>query len=361
MIDISIVLGTYNRKELLMPCIRSVQQSAKGLDYEIIINDAGSTDGTLDILKRWSKIPRFTIIFSGKRTSPTQAYNQCFRAMTGKYVIWFSDDLVAENDSIVEMFNFMEEQDEKTIAAFYVKNSNQQNMIKAMLAHQQKLNLSEDEEEKEELQGKVDRIKKSLGYSVPEHKGQLCPSVACISSNYLRQLGLWNTDYPYYGQDVDLNFRILRDGGKIVGCKKTQLIHNMVSDDLRVNNVREGRKSANDKKFILISQRFGEKIDKLYPKILFKLENDFNENLLTVIIKKLKTLFRNSHLYYFSNKEVKLQQKALVKADLADPYDLIINVSKNSLDILFPDDLDFSIKNYILNMFKIIQNKIRGK
>jgi len=344
--DMSIVLGTYNRKKLLLAAITSISRSAKDLDFEIIINDAGSIDGTIDTLKKWAKLPKFEIIFSKKRTSPTVAYNQCFRRATGKYVVWFSDDLVAEGHSLKNMFDFMEKQDKKTLASFYVKNSNQQNMIKIMLAYQQKLNLSINPDEKVELQEKVDRIKNSLGYSVPTHKGQLCPSVGCINTNYLKQLGLWNTDYPYYGQDVDFNFRILRDGGKIVGCKEAELTHNMISDDLRKNNVSEGRKSGNDKKFILISQRFGEVLDKNFPKIKFKLRDKFNEKLFLSILKRIKELYRNSHLYYSSEKEIEMKYKSLVKNNNEDKFDLVIEVGQD-LKLLYPKDLGFSIKNYV--------------
>ena len=340
--DMSIVLGTYNRKDLLFKCIQSAQLASKGLDIEIIINDAGSTDGTIEILKRWEKHERFKIIYSKKKSSPTQAYNECFKIARGKYIIWLSDDLFVKDKSIVKMFDFMETQDRKTLGAFYMKNASQENMIKFLHIQENNLASATDVLVKKEIQARIDRIKSSLGFSIPKFKNLLCPSVGCIRRDFLEELGWWNVDYLFYGQDVDLNFRIIRAGGKILACKDTKLIHHMQSDDLRKHNVTRGSGSGNGDKFQLIAQRFGKRSSDIYPKILFKFDNKYDSKKFNTLIYRIERLFKNANLYFFGkNKDVPDHVKEVDK--VSKDFDLILDI-KDNIEIVFPQNLEISIK-----------------
>ena len=53
---VSIVLATYNRKELLKECLKSLFNQTYPKDrYEIIVVNDGSTDGTEEVLKEYAK------------------------------------------------------------------------------------------------------------------------------------------------------------------------------------------------------------------------------------------------------------------------------------------------------------------
>ena len=43
---LSVVIVSYNARQYLGPCIRSVEQAMKGIDGEIIVVDNQSSDGT---------------------------------------------------------------------------------------------------------------------------------------------------------------------------------------------------------------------------------------------------------------------------------------------------------------------------
>ena len=49
--DLSICIVNWNTKELLRQCINSIYAKTKGIDFEIIIVDDGSTDNTEEIIK----------------------------------------------------------------------------------------------------------------------------------------------------------------------------------------------------------------------------------------------------------------------------------------------------------------------
>ena len=53
MVDLSIILVNYNTKELTIQCIRSIYNKVpEALQYEIILVDNASVDGTVDVVKQ---------------------------------------------------------------------------------------------------------------------------------------------------------------------------------------------------------------------------------------------------------------------------------------------------------------------
>ena len=91
----SIVIPTFNRAKLIVPTIRSVQTQSFH-DYEIIIVDDGSTDGTQDVVADLN-VPGLRYIRTENKERG-HARNHGMRLAAGDFVVFLdSDDLFEKN------------------------------------------------------------------------------------------------------------------------------------------------------------------------------------------------------------------------------------------------------------------------
>lgn len=106
-IDVSVVVVSYNTRELLAACLRSVVEQTPGLLLELIVVDNGSTDGSLDMLR--AAFPAVRLIANGENLGFATATNQGIRASSGRLVLLLNPDTVVLDRAIERMAVFMDE------------------------------------------------------------------------------------------------------------------------------------------------------------------------------------------------------------------------------------------------------------
>ncbi len=82
-LDLSIVTPCFNAARYVRACIESVKRACAGLNYEHVIADGGSTDGTLEILKGSGENVRW---FSGRDGGMYDALNKAVAAAKGRWI-----------------------------------------------------------------------------------------------------------------------------------------------------------------------------------------------------------------------------------------------------------------------------------
>ena len=87
---VSVCIPTFNRKELLAIAINSVLQQTHQ-DFELIICDDGSTDGTADLMAQFSD-RRIHYLRHPQNIGKSNNMISGFKATTGRYFIKFDDD-----------------------------------------------------------------------------------------------------------------------------------------------------------------------------------------------------------------------------------------------------------------------------
>jgi GT2 family glycosyltransferase len=94
--DVSVVVVSYRRRELLEACLESVEGALERLpgSSELLIVDNGSRDGTVELVRdRW---PDAVVLENAENAGFARAVMQGVRATTGRWVLLVNNDVTLE-------------------------------------------------------------------------------------------------------------------------------------------------------------------------------------------------------------------------------------------------------------------------
>lgn len=124
--DLSIILLNYKQKGLLKQCIKGIVSAQPSLEYEIIVVDNNSGDGSLDMvktmfdepdelnqpklpIKKNLKIPPIRTIASEVNGGFAMGNNLGIKQAQGKYIMILNPDIAVVHGALEKMFSFMED------------------------------------------------------------------------------------------------------------------------------------------------------------------------------------------------------------------------------------------------------------
>lgn len=114
MIDVSIIFVNYKTKDLTINAIKSVKEKTKNLDYEIIVVDNNSQDGSIEEIEK--TFQDINIIKNHDNSGFGSANNIAIKNAKGKYVFCLNTDTLLVNNAIKIMFDFMEQPQNSNVA-----------------------------------------------------------------------------------------------------------------------------------------------------------------------------------------------------------------------------------------------------
>ncbi len=103
---LSIIILTWNSKGMLKRCLQSIYNNTGVKDYEIIVIDNGSQDGTPEMLK--ANFPEVKIIRNNINRGVAPARNQGLKLAQGEYLLILDVDTIVKQRSIDTLIDFME-------------------------------------------------------------------------------------------------------------------------------------------------------------------------------------------------------------------------------------------------------------
>jgi len=112
---LSIVIVNWNTGGLLKQYLKSIELLNLNFDYEIIVIDSGSKDGSVEMLKR--DYPNVQLIINKNNQGANKANNQGLKAATGKYILLSNSDIQIPKGAIKQLIEFMERDTSDKIAA----------------------------------------------------------------------------------------------------------------------------------------------------------------------------------------------------------------------------------------------------
>ncbi|MGH2461922.1 MAG: glycosyltransferase family 2 protein [Chloroflexota bacterium] len=104
--DASIIIVSYNTRDLLHRCLGSLERAAPGRHLETIVVDNGSLDGTVDLVRR--DFPGVRLIANDGNLGFTAANNQALAISSGRFVLFLNPDAELMPDALAVMLAYLE-------------------------------------------------------------------------------------------------------------------------------------------------------------------------------------------------------------------------------------------------------------
>lgn len=223
---VSIVIVNYLTYELVVDCIESIKTHTRGINYEIIVVDNGSTSAKAEILI--SKYPDVKFILLEKNVGFATANNIGVEKATGEYLLILNNDTIFIEDTlsiIAKMFEGVKGESiigckllnaDKTLQDSAIEFDNITNSIGEafflylIFKKSKMLN-------KYHLQFKQITEITETGYV----KGAF---MFMLKSTY-DKLGGFDENFYFYAEEADLCMRFSQQGGKVLYYPGTKIIH----------------------------------------------------------------------------------------------------------------------------------------
>jgi GT2 family glycosyltransferase len=119
-VDVSVIIVNWNTKELLRDCLSSVYEHAGDIDYEIIVVDNASTDGSADMVK--NDFQQVILIENSDNKGFAAANNQGITVAKGRYVLLLNSDTLVLDNAIANTVRLADENPQAAVIGCRVLN-----------------------------------------------------------------------------------------------------------------------------------------------------------------------------------------------------------------------------------------------
>ncbi len=226
--DISVIIVSFNVRYFLESCLYSVFKSLKETrGGEVIVVDNNSVDGTVQMLQE--KFPDVKLIRNGENKGFARACNQGLAIAQGRYVLLLNPDTLIEEDTLVKTVRFMDDHPEAGALGVRMIDGqgnflpeSKRALPTPMVAFYKIFGLAS-------LFPRSKRFNRYYMGHLREDETNpvevLTGAFMLIRTDLLRKIGGLDEEYFMYGEDIDLSYRILKEGYKNYYFPATTIVH----------------------------------------------------------------------------------------------------------------------------------------
>ncbi len=224
--NLSIIIVNWNSVGCLNKCLESIYKETTGLDFEVIVVDNASFDGSEKLIE--GKFAKTKFIQSAKNLGFAGANNLGFQHSSGESVLFLNPDTEIIGTAINDLYTNLNSVQEVGAVGGKLFNSDGSVQISCIQVFPTILNQIFDSKL---LQFQYPMLK-MWGIKPLFHDGDIPEEIDAISGACLmvrravfEKVGLFSTDYFMYSEDVDLCYKIRQAGLKVYYVGKAKVIH----------------------------------------------------------------------------------------------------------------------------------------
>lgn len=277
---LSIIILTYNTQDLTLNCLRSLSQqnlNLKNSDFEVILVDNNSHDGTLAAVKK--SYPWVKILKNSENLGFAAGNNPAIKKAKGEIVLLLNSDTLVPDATLQAMLDFLRENPDVGAATPRIELADGSLDLACHRGFPTPWNAFTYFLGLERL---FPNSKICSGYhqtyqnfNLPHEVDAISGACFFIRSKVIDQVGLLDERFFMYAEDLDWCLRIKEAGWRIMYNPQVKIIHLKKQSGRKKKSTLQGikeakrlRKKTTDHFFFTMQQFYDKHYQNRYPKAL---------------------------------------------------------------------------------------------
>lgn len=224
--DLSICLVSWNTCTMLRDCLKSIQKFKDDLEIEIFVIDNASEDGSADMVEK--EFQDVTLIANIENRGFAQANNQGIEKASGRHILLLNPDTIILDHALSEMTHFLDENPRAGAVAARLLNTDG-SLQYSLRQFPNFLTPFTENTNLADIPGihwysKKSRLMRWSHETIREVE-QPAGAALMIKRSCIETLGSLNRCYHMFFEDVDICYRIRKNGWKIYYLPGARIIH----------------------------------------------------------------------------------------------------------------------------------------
>lgn len=220
--DLSIIIVSWNTKNLLFNCLKSVFKYTDGLNFEVIVVDNNSSDGSQEMVKR--DFPKAILISNKENRGYVRANNQGIKIAKGNYIMLLNSDTLIKGNEFLKMVNYLKNKPE--IGVLGPRLLNEDNSLQPSGTPLPSLkNFFFTGLKIYRLWKKNPFFEKFRDYSQIKEVGVIPGSCFLTSREVINKVGMLDENIFAFWEDADFCKRVYDNGFKILYFPEAKITH----------------------------------------------------------------------------------------------------------------------------------------
>ncbi len=217
-LDLSIVILNFKTKEVLLDCLRSVYDQTSGIDFEVIVVDNASSDGSAEAAKK--SFPKIELKINETNLGFSGGNNKGIQISRGRFVVLLNSDTLLTENCFEKIVRYLDDHPEFHICSPEITDD----MNKALpMRHWEDkpidavyriLGMYSFSRDANQMKGKGPREVETVG-------GQCF----VVRRSLFEQIGLLDETYFLYNEEDDFCRLARKSGFKVCYFPETSLVH----------------------------------------------------------------------------------------------------------------------------------------
>lgn len=226
MIELSVIIVSWNTRELLRRCLVALKQEIAGIDAEVFVVDNNSADGSADMVA--AEHPWAKLIANDANLGFAKANNQAMKIAQGSYILLLNPDTEVQPGSIHTLLKFLPERRQAGVVAPQLLNSDG-SIQRSCRAFPTFLNMLYELIGLSKFFPNVStfRAYKMLDWNHDDERQVDQPEGACLllRRKVIEEVGTLDEGFFMLFEEVDWCYRIKKAGWQIWFTPKAKVVH----------------------------------------------------------------------------------------------------------------------------------------